>query len=53
MTALALVDHEGRVFGVTPTIPVPQVEKPPEDLPLHIVAEREHAKQSTKIKETK
>jgi len=47
MSALALVDHEGRPFTIdTPTPTPPEVEVSEE--PLHIIAARQHAKDSTK-----
>lgn len=48
MSPLALVDNEGRVLvDYKPTTPSPEVEVS-EDIPLHVIAAREAAKQSTK-----
>ena len=49
MSALALVDHEGRVLTTDkPTTPSNVVEEHKEDLPLHVIAAREAERQSTK-----
>ena len=49
MSALALVDHEGRVLTTDkPTTPSNKVEEHKEDLPLHVIAAREAERQSTK-----
>jgi hypothetical protein len=55
MTALALVDHEGRVLeDFNPTTPSGElsVDQPPIES-LDVVAAREAEKQSTKVKEAK
>jgi hypothetical protein len=48
MPALALVDWNGRVLSDTKDTPTPSPEVEVSEEPLHIVAARQHAKDSTK-----
>ena len=49
MSTLALVDCEGRPLTTDePATPSSVFETPQEDLPLHVLAQREAARQSTK-----
>jgi hypothetical protein len=48
MSALALVDHNGRPFTTENVTPSPSVVEEHQQDPLHVIAAREADRQSTK-----